>query len=71
MSELIAALQDDPLTFAEKQELLVTIRRRVYAAMETGNPGVARTLLIELREIDMQASFTLRADIVKDYGVDI
>lgn len=61
----------ESISYAEKQEVIVTVRRRVYAAMETGNPQVARTLMVELAELDAAAAFKLRANIVKDYGTDI
>lgn len=65
-------IQDDTaLSYAERQELVLVITQRVYAAMETGNPQNARTLMVELAEFDAQASFKLRAAIVKDYGTDI
>lgn len=59
------------VTYAEKQVILVELRRRVFAAMETGNEGVARTVIRELREYDLEASNKLRADVVRAYGTDI
>lgn len=63
--------EDSALSYGERQELVVTIRRRVYAAMETGNPQVARTLLVELAEFDAKEAYKLRANVVRDYGTDI
>lgn len=59
------------MTYAEQQEILVTLRRQVLAAMETGNEGLARTIITELREYDFAASNRLRAEVVKAYGTDI
>ncbi len=59
------------MDYAEKQEAIVSIRRRVMAMMETGQHGAARTLVTELREYDLDAAFTLRADVVRAYGIDL
>lgn len=45
------------------------IRDRVYAAMETGNTGQARTLLREYKELHKQSAERLHADVLADYGV--
>lgn len=58
-------------TYAEKQEILVQLRRKVLAAMETGQHGMARTIITELAEYDASASHTLRAEVVAAYGIDI
>lgn len=42
---------------------------RVFAAMETGNQGQARTLLTEYRELYPDAAEALRADVIASYGV--
>ena len=59
------------ITYAEKQEILVKLRRQVMAAMETGQEGIARTIITELREYDFAAANRLRADVVKAYGNDL
>lgn len=59
------------MTYAQAQEVIVQLRRQVMAAMETGNEGVARTIITELREYDFAAANRLRADVVKAYGTDI
>lgn len=41
----------------------------VYAAMETGNTGRARTILHELQAIDPEAAQSLRGAVIADYGV--
>lgn len=58
-------------TYAEKQEIIVSLRRKVLAAMETGNEGIARTIITELREFDFDAANSLRAEVVAGYGTDI
>lgn len=45
------------------------IHDRVYAAMETGNAGQARTILAEYRDLHPQSAERLRADVLADYGV--
>lgn len=42
---------------------------RVYAAMETGNTGQARTLLNEYREFYPEHSEALRTDVIAAYGI--
>ncbi|CAI3971396.1 hypothetical protein VAC51_00047 [Variovorax phage VAC_51] len=59
------------MTWAEGQAIIVQLRRKVMAAMETGNEGVARTIITELREYDFDAANKLRAEVVKNYGTDI
>lgn len=56
--------------YMEKQAILLTCRRNVMAAMETGNTGFARTIILELREHDFTAANKLAADVVKAYGTD-
>lgn len=58
-------------TYAEKQAIIVTLRRQVMAAMETGNEGTARTIITELREYDNDAANSLRVEVVKAYGTDL
>lgn len=55
----------------EKTQILRTLRRKVMAAMETGQHDIARTVIRELREYDLQASRALRAEVVAAYGIDI
>lgn len=43
-------------------------RDKVYAAMETGNAGRARTLLEEYEELHPDKARTLRADVLAGYG---
>lgn len=57
--------------YAEKQEVIVALRRQILAAMETGHEDMARTIIVELREFDFAASNRLRAEIVRAYGTDI
>lgn len=59
------------MTQDEKQEVIRTLNRRAMAAMETGNPQVARTIVTELAELDAQAAYGLRAAIIKDYNTDL
>ena len=59
------------MTWAEGQAIIVTLRRQVMAAMETGNEGLARTIITELREYDFAAANKLRAEVVKNYGTDL
>lgn len=59
------------MNIEEKAEALVACRRGAMAAMETGQHERARTIVRELAEFDIEASRTLRADIVKSYGIDI
>lgn len=56
---------------SNKQEILTQLRRTVMAAMETGQQGKARTVIRELAEFDLQASRTLRAEVISAYGVDL
>lgn len=56
---------------AEKAATLKTLRRQVMAAMETGNEGLARTIVTELREVDFAAGNALRIEVVKAYGTDL
>ena len=56
--------------YGEKQAILLTLRRQVMAAMETGNSSVAKTIILELREHDFTAANKLAADVVKAYGTD-
>jgi len=58
-------------TMAARQETIVNVRRFVLAAMESGNPSAAVTILRELAEYDAQAAFSLRAEVVGAYGMDI
>ena len=44
---------------------------KVYAAMETGNTGRARCMMIELRETHPELYATLRAGVIKEYGVSL
>lgn len=43
-------------------------RDKVYAAMETGNAGRARTLLEEYAELYPEKAQALRADVLAGYG---
>ena len=52
-------------THAEQREL----RGKVMAAMETGQHGMARTVLTELAEYDSEYAETLRKDALISYGV--
>lgn len=45
------------------------IADRVFAAMETGNHGQARTVLQEYAEVDPAAANMLRTQVTKEYGV--
>lgn len=44
---------------------------RIFAAMETGNHGQARTLLTEYREMYPLDAEALRADVIAEYGIAI
>lgn len=59
----------EDITYAQKQAVLVGIRRKVLAAMETGAHDTARTLVTELADYDLAESRKLRADIVSSYGI--
>lgn len=59
------------MTQEEKQAVVRDLNRRATAAMETGNPQVARTIVAELAEFDAQAAYGLRAAIIKDYNTDL
>lgn len=58
-------------TYAERQELAVSVRRFVLAGMESGNPSAVRTTLREYAEFDANAAYALRAEVVSVYGTDI
>ena len=45
------------------------MRDRVYACMETGNAGQARTLMAELLDVDLVLYSSIRTAIVREYGV--
>ncbi|BAN92341.1 hypothetical protein X534_gp30 [Ralstonia phage RSB3] len=62
---------DEAAAYAEKQEVLVALRRKLLACMETGNTDQARTLMVELKEFDFMAYNRMRAEIVRAYGTDI
>jgi len=57
--------------YAERQETIVNVRRFVLAAMESGNPSAARSILRELQAVDLQAWYSLRAEVVGAYGADV
>lgn len=59
--ELKATEQSQENFFADK----------VFAAMETGNTGRARCMMIELREVNPELYSTLRASVIKEYGVSL
>ena len=44
---------------------------RIYAAMETGNTGQARTLMAELRDVDTVAYTLNRTGVIRTYGVSL
>jgi len=44
---------------------------KVYACMETGNTGQARTLMTELRMAYPIAYAVIRTAIIRDYGVSL
>ena len=58
-------------TYAAQQETIVTVRRAVLAAMETGQHGTARTLVTELNAVNLDAGRKLRADVVNAYSIDL
>lgn len=45
------------------------MKDRVYACMETGNTGQARTLMAELQDINVVLYSSIRTSIVREYGV--
>lgn len=45
------------------------LKDRVFAAMETGNQGQARTLLREFKELAPDEAAALHADVIAEYGV--
>ena len=47
------------------------VQDRIYAAMETGNTGQARTLITELRDIDIVAYTLIRTGVIRTYGVSL
>lgn len=49
----------------------VTVRRQVYAAMETGNYQAAATLLDELAEQSPVFVLKLRAELAEEYGTSL
>lgn len=59
------------LEIGARTELLIAIRRKVMAGMESGNPSDARTLVRELQDQDVQAAFAIRADVIASYGMDL
>ena len=44
---------------------------RIYAAMETGNTGQARTLMAELRDVDPVVYTLIRTGVIRTYGVSL
>jgi len=44
------------------------LKDRIYAAMETGNQGQARTLLREYKDINASAAERIRMDVLAEYG---
>lgn len=44
---------------------------KIYACMETGNTGQARTLMTELRMAYPVAYTVIRTAIIRDYGVSL
>lgn len=44
-------------------------RRRVLAAMETGNHELARTVIRELADVNVDKAKELRSDVIGSYGV--
>lgn len=66
------ALADWPeQTYAAQQETIVSVRRAVMAAMETGQHSKARTLVAELNAVNLEAGRKLRSDVVKSYSIDL
>lgn len=57
--------------YAQRQETIVAVRRFVLAAMESGNPSAARSILKELQAVDLQAWYSMRAEVVSAYGQDV
>jgi len=55
----------------EKVIALPILRRKVLAAMETGQTGRARTIIAELSDLDIEEARKLRADVVAAYGIDV
>ena len=53
----------------ETQNETAAVQDRVYAAMETGNHGQARTLMRELKALDHTMYQNLRLDIISEYGI--
>ncbi len=47
------------------------IQDKVYSAMETGNAGVARTVLREYAEINAAKADDIRVDVLADYGISL
>lgn len=47
------------------------IQRRVFACMETGNHGQARTVLRELNEVDPELAKAIQSDVVAAYGINL
>lgn len=60
---------DAAAAYADKQAVLVSLRRKVLAGMETGNTDMVRTIMVELREFDFMAYQRLRAEVVSAYGI--
>lgn len=54
-----------------RKDTIKLVRRAVLASMETGQQSRARTLIRELAEVSAQDAYTLRADVVAGYGIDI
>ena len=47
------------------------IRDKVYAAMETGNHSQARTIITELKDVQLEFANTLWVEVLADYGVSL
>lgn len=72
MEALMEQLETYPdLQMGARQELIVNVRRFLLAAMESGNPSAARSVLREVQAVDLQAWYSLRAEIVGAYGQDL
>lgn len=54
-----------------EQTLQDQMQDRVFAAMETGNAGQARTLLREYREIDEAGAQEIRTAVIDSFGYAI
>jgi len=52
-------------------EAIKTIQRKVFACMETGNHGEAKTLIRELYEVAPESAKAIQSDVTASYGISL